>query len=109
MSDKNIKRYSADELRAMRARGESQSDWARVDVLTEAELETSIATDPDWKDVQADWYKDAIPVMPSPKKLLSLRLDPEVVDWFRAQGPRYQTRMNAVLLAYVRARQREKA
>ena len=106
MSDSNIKRYSANELRAMRARGESRSDWARVDALTEAELEAAIATDPDWKDVPADWYKDAIPVMPGPKKLLSLRLDPDVVEWFRAQGPRYQTRMNAVLRAYMRAREK---
>jgi uncharacterized protein (DUF4415 family) len=106
MSDSNIKRYSVDELRAMRARGESRSNWARVDALTEAELEAAIADDPDWKDVPADWYKDAIPVTPGPKKLLSLRLDPDVVDWFRAQGPRYQTRMNAVLRAYMRARQK---
>lgn len=106
MSDSNIKRYSADELRAIRARGESRSDWARVDALTEEELEAAIADDPDWKDVPADWYKDAIPVMPGPKKLLSLRLDPDVVEWFRAQGPRYQTRMNAVLRAYMQARQK---
>jgi uncharacterized protein (DUF4415 family) len=106
MSDSNIKRYSADELRAMRARGESRSDWARVDALSEVELEAAIADDPDWKDVPPDWYKDAIPVMPGPKKLLSLRLDPDVVDWFRAQGPRYQTRMNAVLRAYMRAREK---
>jgi uncharacterized protein (DUF4415 family) len=106
MSDSNIKRYSADELRAMRACGESRSDWARVDALPEAELEAAIAADPDWKDVPADWYKDAIPVMPGPKKLLSLRLDPDVLEWFRAQGPRYQTRMNAVLRAYMRARQK---
>jgi uncharacterized protein (DUF4415 family) len=106
MSDSNTKRYSADELRAMRLRGESRTDWARVDALTEAELEATIAADPDWKDVPADWHKDAIPVMPGPKKLLSLRLDPDVVDWFRAQGPRYQTRMNAVLRAYMRAREK---
>lgn len=109
MSDSNIKRYSADELRAMRARGESGSDWARVDGLSEGQLDAAIADDADWKDVPPDWYKHAIPVMPGPKKLLSLRLDPDVVDWFRAQGPRYQTRMNAVLRAYVKARQREKA
>jgi len=109
MSDSNIKRYSADELRAMRARGESRSNWARVDALTEAELEAAIAADPDWKDVPADWYKDAIAVTPGPKKLISLRLDPDVVEWFRSQGAGYQTRMNAVLRAYVKARQREKA
>lgn len=37
----------------------------------------------------------------SPRKAaISLRVDPEVLDWFKAQGPGYQTRMNAVLRAY---------
>ncbi len=34
------------------------------------------------------------------KRLLSMRLDPDVVEWFR-KGPRYQTRMNAALRAYM--------
>ena len=34
------------------------------------------------------------------KSAISLRVDPEVLDWFKAQGPGYQTRMNAVLRAY---------
>lgn len=39
------------------------------------------------------------------KAAISLRLDPEVLAWFRTQGPGYQTRMNAVLRAYVEAKQ----
>ncbi len=35
------------------------------------------------------------------KWLLSLRIDPDVLEWFRTRGPRYQTRMNAVLRAYM--------
>jgi uncharacterized protein (DUF4415 family) len=87
----------------MRARGQSKSDLARVRAMTEEELEAAIASDPDWKDIPADWFKDAIPVLPGPKKLLSLRVDPDVLEWFRAQGPGYQTRMNAVLRAYMKA------
>lgn len=41
-----------------------------------------------------------------PKVLLSLRIDAEVVEWFRAQGPGYQSRMNALLRAYMEASQR---
>ena len=37
------------------------------------------------------------------KAAISLRLDPEVLAWFRTQGPGYQTRMNAVLKAYMEA------
>lgn len=87
----------------MRAHGESRSDLARVDAKTESELERDIAADSDWKDVPPDWFKDAIPVQPGTKKLLSLRVDPDVLEWFRAQGPGYQTRMNAVLRAFMTA------
>lgn len=34
------------------------------------------------------------------KAAISLRLDAEVLDWFKAQGPGYQTRINAILKAY---------
>ena len=36
----------------------------------------------------------------SPKKSVSLRVDADVLSWFKAQGPGYQTRMNAVLRAF---------
>lgn len=102
MSDEDLRRYTADELLAMIARGEDRTDTARVLAMTEAELEASIASDPDWKDIPQDWYRDAVPVYPNPKKLLSLRLDSDIIAWFRQQGPGYQTRMNAVLRAYMR-------
>ncbi|MGH8223463.1 MAG: BrnA antitoxin family protein, partial [Woeseiaceae bacterium] len=37
------------------------------------------------------------------KAAISLRVDPEVLEWFKAQGPGYQTRINAVLRAYMKA------
>ena len=40
----------------------------------------------------------------SRKKLISLRVDPEVIEFFKAQGPGYQTRMNAVLTAYMQVK-----
>jgi len=41
---------------------------------------------------------------PIPRKtLLSLRVDSDVIDWFRAQGAGYQSRMNALLRAYMEA------
>jgi uncharacterized protein (DUF4415 family) len=42
---------------------------------------------------------------PARKAAISLRVDPEVLDWFRTQGPGYQTRMNTVLRAYMEAAQ----
>jgi uncharacterized protein (DUF4415 family) len=41
-------------------------------------------------------------VAPTPKRAVSIRLDEDVVEWFRRSGPRYQTRMNAVLRLYVK-------
>jgi uncharacterized protein (DUF4415 family) len=69
--------------------------------MTEAELEDKIATDPDWNDVPADWHLKAEAAMQRPKKLLSLRLDADVLDWFKGQGSGYQTRMNAVLRSFM--------
>jgi len=40
---------------------------------------------------------------PPSKALLSLRIDSEVLSWFRSQGPGYQSRMNALLRAYMEA------
>jgi len=43
---------------------------------------------------------------PLRKRLISLRLDTDVIEWFKDQGPNYQTRMNQVLRAYMKWRQK---
>ncbi len=73
----------------------------RLRRMTEAELESKIAADPDWSDIPPDWTLKAEAVMQKPKRLLSLRLDADVLDWFKSQGAGYQTRMNAVLRAFM--------
>mgnify|MGYP003941098161 CR=1 FL=1 len=50
------------------------------------------------------FFDNATLRMPEPKKPISLRLDQDVVDWYRKQGPGYQTRMNAVLRMYMQGR-----
>lgn len=54
--------------------------------------------------VEALSWTDAVLPEQSRKKLISLRVDPEVLDFFKAQGPGYQTRMNAVLQAYMQVK-----
>ncbi len=49
-----------------------------------------------------DWTRATL-VTPEPKKAISLRIDPDVLDFFKAQGRGYQTRMNAVLRAWMEA------
>jgi uncharacterized protein (DUF4415 family) len=51
----------------------------------------------DWGNLKVDW--------PQPKQAISLRIDQDVLAWFRERGPGYQTRMNAVLRAFVEAQQ----
>ncbi len=83
------------------ARGDSRTDMDCLRRMTDVELEDKIAADPDWNDVPKDWHLRAEAVMPVSKKLLSLRLDADVVEWFRQQGAGYQTRMNAVLRSFM--------
>jgi uncharacterized protein (DUF4415 family) len=103
-----IVRYTAEELEEMRRRGESRTDWAKVDAMTEEELEASIAADPDDIHEELDWSKaiKGLPPFPPAKKHVSLRIDADVLDWFKATGKGYQTRINHVLRAYVESRKR---
>ncbi|MDP9379331.1 MAG: BrnA antitoxin family protein [Chloroflexota bacterium] len=96
-------RYTADEIDEMRRRGEDQSDWARVDALTEEELEASIDHD---EEGEIDWSTVQVGI-PGPKQQLTVRFDPDVVEWFKGQGAGYQTRMNAVLRSFVEAQNKK--
>jgi uncharacterized protein (DUF4415 family) len=103
--DGNIVSYTVEELEQMRARGESRTDWARGDAMTEA----AIASDPDWADIPSDWYKHATPhYPPALRKEVRLRLDPDLLAWFKGQGPGYQARINAALRAFVDAHEQRK-
>lgn len=94
--------YTEAEIDDMLRRGESQTDWARVDAMTEEELDASI--DPD-DEGDFDWTTVHIGI-PGPKRQLTVRFDADVIDWFKEQGPGYQTRMNAVLRGYVDAQKK---
>jgi uncharacterized protein (DUF4415 family) len=58
----------------------------------------------DIPELDDNFFKQAKIIIPKNKKLVSLRLDEEILEFFKAQGKRYQTRINAVLLAYIRSR-----
>ena len=103
LKNERIVRYTADELAAMRQRGESQTDYAYLDALTEEVLEASIDVEEegeiDWSTIQAG--------IPGPKQQITVRLDADVIDWFKDQGAGYQTRMNAVLRSFVEAQKKQ--
>lgn len=84
--------------------GVGNSDWKRVEALSDAEIEAAIDSDPDAAPrLDEAWFRSATLHMPSNKAPVSLRLDTDVTDWFRGQGRGWQTRMNAVLRAYAQA------
>ena len=91
MSEKLSGPYTLEELRQMKGK----TDWDRL--RREGDFEGG-----DEDDFEVDWGS-AVLVMPRPKQLISLRIDPDVIDFFKAQGKGYQTRMNAVLRAYMEA------
>lgn len=68
-----------------------------------SDAEIARTSPPELADLPAAFWDDATLVVPAPKKAISLRVDEDVLDWFRTSGPRYQTRMNAVLRSYVAA------
>ena len=89
MSGKStIVRRSLREIGALRLRGEDQT---RSDA-------------PEAESLGAEFWKSARMVVPKGKTSVHLRLDNDVVEWFRARGKGHLTRMNAVLKAYVEAK-----
>ncbi|MDM7979897.1 MAG: BrnA antitoxin family protein [Rhizobium sp.] len=108
MSKENIVRYTIEEIEAMIARGEDKTDWARVDAMTDKDIERAMRDDPDWQDyMDIDWSKAKM-VIPDRKKAISIRLDPDIIDFFQETGKGYQTRINAVLRHFVDEQKRSK-
>ena len=83
-----IVRYSLEQIEAKLERGESQT---RADA-------------PEVGSLGEEFWRDAKVVMPRAKKAISLRIDADVLAWFKAQGPGYLSRMNAVLRSFVNAK-----
>ena len=99
-----IVRASAEQLQAMRERGESRSDWAAAEAMSQAEVER-LADEEDGA-LPEGWESTVELGVPERRQAIHIRLDPEVLRWFKARGPGYQTRINAVLRAFVQARER---
>ena len=100
-----IVRATAEEIQAMLDRGESRTDWARVKAMSQEEVER-LADEEDGP-LPEGWESTIVLGIPEPKKGVHIRLDQAVLRWFKAQGPGYQTRINAVLRAFVEAKQQD--
>lgn len=89
-------------------RRKGKTDWARFDAMSEAEIEAAIASDPDWDEFKDIDWSDAVLVMPARKKAISIRVDEDVLDFFKKQGAGYQRRINAVLRSYMQQKAKPK-
>ena len=77
----------------------SGTDWTRLESMTDEEIDTSDI--PELDDV---FFNEAELRVPA-KKPVTIRLDSDVLDWFKSQGQGYQTRINNLLRKYMEAKQ----
>ncbi len=101
MNERPIIKRSKDEPR------QGKTDWEAVDRLNDDDVAAAVAGDSDAAPLDVDWSDAELNIPPS-KKAISIRLDEDIVEYFRETGPGYQTRINAVLRHYL-TRRRGKA
>ena len=70
--------------------------------MTDEEVYVAIVDDPDAKPTDAAFWKDARVIMPRRKESVTIRLDADLLQWFRSERG-YQTRINAILRTYMKA------
>jgi len=86
-------------MKAANTRNTSRTDWERLKKMRDHDIDHS-----DVPPLDASFFKNAIIRLPERKRPVALRLDPDILDWFKRQGKGYQTRINAVLRLYMEAR-----
>lgn len=77
-------------------KSKSRTDWKKIDAMKDKDIDLS-----DIPELDDDFFKNATLVLPKPKAVVTLRVDADVLEWFRAQGKGYQTLMNAILKGWV--------
>jgi uncharacterized protein (DUF4415 family) len=90
-------------------RRKGRTDWARVDALTDEEIGAAIKDDPDWQEFENLDWSEVVLVLPQKKKAISIRLDEDVLDFFKRDGEGYQRRINAVLRSYMEQKSKQRA
>jgi uncharacterized protein (DUF4415 family) len=85
-----------------RTRKEPSRGRAKLEYLRRmSDAEIARTSPAELANLPADFWDSAELVVPARKEAISLRVDEDVLAWFRKAGPRYQSRMNAVLRSYV--------
>lgn len=77
------------------------TDWEALRTMSDSDIHAGIEADPDAHATDEDFWKEAEVVYPKPKKIVTMRLDADLLEWFRQENG-YQTRINAILRAYMK-------
>ena len=77
----------------------SKTDWKRLQSAAVKARPSKEHPEADVKHIVRGIVRQGLSPLPS-KALVSLRVDQDVLAWFKAQGPGYQTRINSVLRAF---------
>ena len=96
----HIVRYTEKELEELVEKNGDRSDWKRAASMTDAQIEAAIAADPEEAGMVMDWGNATVE-LPQPKAKLNMRVDRDVLEYFRKTGKGYQSRINAVLRSYI--------
>jgi uncharacterized protein (DUF4415 family) len=78
------------------------TDWERLRHLSDADIRKGIEADPDVRPTDEEFWRNAKVVLPRRKEVVTMRLDADLLEWFRQQEG-YQMRINAILRAYMKA------
>jgi uncharacterized protein (DUF4415 family) len=78
---------------------QSRTDWKRIDAMRDEDIDFS-----DIPKQGREFFANAI-LWPGPKEQITLRIDPDILKFFRKSGRGYQTTINAVLRKYMEAQQ----
>jgi uncharacterized protein (DUF4415 family) len=93
---------------ARKAKQRGRTDFNYLDRVSDGEIAAAVAQDPDAAPLDLDWSNAEL-VIPPRKKAISIRVDEDVLDFFKDQGVGYQRRMNAVLRSYVDVKRKKRA
>ena len=85
-----------------KAKRGGRTNWNKLRHMSDAQIRRGIASDPDVRATDEEFWKDAKVVWPTRKTVVTMRLDADLLAWFRQQRG-YQTRINAILRAYMKA------
>ena len=78
------------------------TDWEVLRARSDAANRAGVEADPEARATDEEFWKDAKVVMPTRKEVVTIRLDADLLEWFRHHKG-YQTRINAILRAYMKA------